>query len=172
MNVQLAEGDGFLLPVEPGQYGVGLIVRAPRRGGILLGYFFGPRRSRSPDEAWFGSRTAVQSILVARFRDRALFRGEWPLVHRSSGFDRSRWPVPAFHRFDGAVTLTPGTTPVTDWRVQYSDDNLITPIDERPALADDLRLAPDTVYDPGSLATTLNARLVTAVPSADDALWR
>jgi len=166
------EGHFFLLPVEPGQYGVGLVVRAPRRGGILLGYFFGPRRTRAPEPSWMESRNPAQAVFVARFRDKALFQGLWPLVSHWPHFDRRHWPVPAFHRFDGSVTLSPGASLVTDWRVEYGDDNLITPVDERPALAADLRLGDDTVYDPRSLCEAVAAKLVAAVPSADDAVCR
>jgi hypothetical protein len=172
MMPAVAEGTFFLLPVEPGQYGVGLVARAPRRGGVLLGYFFGPRRTRSPDVAWAESRTSAQAVLVARFRDQALYRGEWPIICQLSAFERRNWPVPAFHRFDGSVTLTPSTTPVTDWRVQYGDDNLITPIEELPATGSDLRLRADAVYDARTVAERVNAMLVAAVPSADDELWR
>lgn len=172
MSALPREGHFFLLPVEPGQYGVGLVARVPRRGGILLGYFFGPRRTRPPESAWLESRNPSQAVCVTRFRDKALFQGLWPLLHHWQNFDRRLWPVPAFHRFDGSVTLSPGASAVTDWRVEYGDDNLITPVDERPALAADLRLADDTVFDPRSLCETVGAKLVAAVPSADDEVWR
>jgi hypothetical protein len=166
------EGTFFLLPVETGQYGVGLVARAPRRGGVLLGYFFGPRRTTPPTREWLESRVAPQAILVARFRDQALFRGEWKTLQVMEPFDRDAWPIPAFHRFDGSITATPGATTITDWRIQYGDDNLITPADERPATSADLRLREDTVYDPASLCREVGAWLTAAVPSADDNLWR
>jgi Immunity protein 26 len=172
VQIPLTEGAFFAIPIDPGQFGVGLIARAPRRGGILLGYFFGPRRVRAPETSWMESRLPAHAVLVARFRDQALFRGQWPLLHRWGGFDRSQWPVPPFHRFDGSVTLSPGAIAVTDWRVEYGDDNLITPVDEQPAFGPDLRLDDDAVFDARSLREAVGARLVAAVPSADDEVWR
>jgi len=172
MNTRMCEGMYFLLPVESGQFGVGLVTRAPRRGGVLLGYFFGPRRTTAPTREWLESRVPPQAALVARFRDQALFRGEWRVLHTVESFQRDAWPVPAFHRFDGSITATPGATTVTDWRIQYGDDNLIMPAEERPATGADLRLREDTVYDPASLCREVGAWLTAAVPSADDYLWR
>jgi Immunity protein 26 len=172
MSTRMREGTYFLLPVESGQFGVGLVTRAPRRGGVLLGYFFGPRRTTAPTREWLESRVPPQAVLVARFRDQALFRGEWKVLHTSDAFQREAWPVPAFHRFDGSITATPGATTVTDWRIQYADDNLIMPADERPATGADLRLREDTVYDAASLCREVGAWLTAAVPSADDSVWR
>lgn len=172
MRSPVREGTFFLLPVQSGHYGVGLVTRAPRRGGILLGCFFGPRRNTPPSREWLESRNTPHVVLAARFRDQALFRGDWKTLHVMETFDRHAWPIPAFHRFDGSITATPGATTITDWRIQYGDDNLIMPIDERPAIGADLRLREDTVYDPASLCREVGAWLTAAVPSADDNLWR
>ncbi len=172
MSTPIREGLFFLLPIGAGQYGVGLVARAPRRGGILLGYFFGPRRTTRPGVEWLNSRFAGQAACVARFRDQDLFRGEWPVLPSLPSFDRMQWPVPAFHRFDGSITASPGTVTVTDWRVEYGDDNLVTPIHEQPATTAELRLGEDLVYDPRSLCREVGAQLLTAVPSADDSVWR
>lgn len=172
MTGRICEGAFFLLPVETGQYGVGLIARAPRRGGILLGYFFGPRRTSQPDLAWLESRSAAQAVFVGRFRDKALFRGDWPVLHVMPAFERAQWPIPPFHRFDGSITISPGATLITDWRVEYGDDNLVTPVSERPASGAELRFRDDVAYDPSSLCREVGSVIVAAVPSADDNLWR
>ena len=80
MAIAIREGQFFLLPVERGQYAVGLIARAPKRGGGLLGYFFGPRRNIEPSQEWLNARAAQQAVRVCRFKDIALFRGEWKLL--------------------------------------------------------------------------------------------
>jgi hypothetical protein len=172
MITSVPEGTWFMLPVEKGQYGFGLVVRAPRRGGVLLGYFFGPKRSVRPAPEWLEARSPMQAVLVARFRDRALLRDEWPTVHLTVPFDRHRWPLPAFHRFDGSMTATLGATRVCDWRVEYSDENLVTPIAEQPATPSDMRLGDDTVYDPAALIRQVATVLMSTVPTADDSAWR
>ena len=172
MAIAIREGQFFLLPVERGQYAVGLIARAPRRGGVLLGYFFGPRRNIEPSSEWLNARTPQQAVLVCRFKDISLFRGEWKLLDMLPGFDRAGWPVPAFHRFEGSVTYVPGASTVTDWRVEYADDNMNTPVHEAPAQGGDFKLGDDLVYDPRLLAMEIGERISSGVPSADDGAWR
>ncbi len=172
MAIAFSEGQFFMLPVERGQYAVGLIARAPRRGGVLLGYFFGPRRISDPSAEWLDARLPKQAVLVCRFKDVPLFRGDWRLLTPLAGFDRRQWPVPAFHRFEGSVTYVPGGSAVTDWRVEYGDDNMVTPLTEAPAEGADLKLTDDLVYDPRMLALEVGGRVSGDVPSADDAAWR
>jgi hypothetical protein len=87
-------------------------------------------------------------------------------------FDRAQWPVPAFHRFDGTATQVPGIDAVQDWRVEYSDANLITPVSERPAGAADRKLVDDLVYDATLLVDEVGRRVTAIVPTADDSSWR
>ena len=172
MSIEIREGQFFLLPVERGQFAIGLIARAPRRGGVVLGYFFGPRRSSPPDTAWLNGVGPQQAVLAARLKDAPLFRGEWQLLGSLLAFDRSQWPVPAFHRFDGSITFVPGGSNVSDWRVEYGDDNLIMPLNEKPAEGADLRLCDDIAYDARLLATEVGKRIAGAVTSIDDSRWR
>lgn len=161
------EGQFFLLPLGRGEFALGLITRIPRRGGVMLGYFFGPRRVKAPDANLMNSLTASQAVLAARFKDSALARGEWHPVGSLERFDRSAWPVPAFHRFDGSTTYVPDNG-TSDWRVEYSDDNLIVPVAERPAEATDLTLPEDIAYDAGLLAQEVGHRVRGMVPTAGD----
>jgi hypothetical protein len=169
MGTPYREGQFFLLPIQRGAYAVGLIARAPARGGVLLGYFFGPRRSHAPDVDWLNARLPGQALMVCRFRDAALSRGEWTLLSVLPGFNRKAWPVPAFHRFDGSVTSVPGNDAVQDWRVEYGDDNLILPLAETPAHGPDLKLADDVACDPGLLIREVGQRIMEMVPTVDDA---
>jgi Immunity protein 26 len=44
-----SEGDWFAIPLRGGGFATGLIARMmPHREGVLLGYFFGPRRDKVP----------------------------------------------------------------------------------------------------------------------------
>ncbi len=172
MAIPYREGQFFLLPVERGAYAVGLIARAPARGGVLLGYFFGPRRSAAPVEQWLSGLHPQQAVLVCRFKDTSLYRGEWKMLSSLGNFVRPAWPVPAFHRFDGSVTHVPGNDAVQDWRVEYGDDSLIVPLKESPAHGADLKLPEDIAYDPGLLADTVNRCVKDMAPTADDSTWR
>jgi len=172
MAIPYREGQFFLLPVERGAYAVGLIARAPARGGVVLGYFFGPRRSQAPVEQWLNSLNPQQAALVCRFKDTALYRGEWKMLGSLGNFARGAWPIPAFHRFDGSVTHVPGNDAVQDWKVEYGDDNLIVPLRESAAHGADLKLPEDMAYDPGLLADTVGNKVKDMAPSADDTTWR
>jgi hypothetical protein len=149
-----------------------MLTHVSARGGIVFGHFFGPRRSNQPSAEWLKSRVASQSVFRCRFRDRALYSGEWPTLLVLPGFNRAEWPLPAFHRYDGSVTATAGASAVVDWRVEYEDTNLVTPVKEIPASRLDMQLEDDTVYDPYSLIRAVEPRLSAAVPSADEGTWR
>jgi len=172
MAMELREGQFFLLPLDSSQYAVGLVARAPRRGGVLLGYFFGPRRIAEPSRDWLNSRLPSHAVFACRFKDTSLFRSEWRQLDVLSTFKRADWPVPAFHRFEGSVTYIPGGSSVTDWRVEYNDDNMVMPVSEAPAQGADLRLTDDLVYDGRLLATEVGERIAGSAPSADDDAWR
>lgn len=172
MPIPYREGQFFLLPVERGAYAVGLIARAPPRGGVLLGYFFGPRRSAAPVVQWLQALHPQNAALVCRFKDTPLYRGEWKVIGALDPYDREAWPVPAFHRFDGSVTHVPGNDAVQDWKVEYGDDNLIVPMKESPAHGADFKLGEDMAYDPGLLADTVGHRVKDMAPTADDSTWR
>jgi hypothetical protein len=162
------EGQFFLLPLDHGTFAVGLTARVPSRGGVLLGYFFGPRRLEPPtDPSYLRQLRAEHAVLCCRFKDAALYRGEWPIIGAAEPFDRARWPVPAFHRFDGSGTTVPGTQAVTDWRVEYGEDNLIVPAREVPANPDDMTLSDDTAFDPRLLSMEVGRRLTIEMPGSD-----
>ena len=166
------EGQFFLVPIERAVYAVGLVTRAPTRGGVLLGYFFGPRRAHPPAEKWLNGLNPALAALACRFKDSALYHGDWKLLGMLDGFSRAAWPVPPFHRFDGSVTHAPGNDAVQDWKVEYGDNNLIVPIRENAAHGADLKLADDIAYDPGLLAEELRARVKDMAPSVDGESWR
>lgn len=78
---------------------MGLIARAqPRHGGVLLGYFFGPRRERVPDLDQLRGLTAGDSVMRRLFSHLDIRQGRWPIIGRDPEWDRSRWPVPPFQR--------------------------------------------------------------------------
>lgn len=173
MSAPYREGQYFLLPLlDRGTYAIGLIARVPPRGGVLLGYFFGPKRREAPGKEWLDGLHASQAVLACRFKDAQLYRGQWRLLSVREPFDRASWPVPAFHRFDGTSTHVQNLEVTQDYRVEYADDNLITPIRERPATGDDLRLVDDLAFDATLLAEEVGRRVGDMIPTADDSTWR
>jgi hypothetical protein len=96
-----SEGDWFAVPLRDGGFAAGVIGRAmPRKEGVLLGYFFGPRRGEVPTLEQVSGLSAFDAVLVERFGDLGLIRGEWPLLGCLDGWDRSAWPIPTFGRFE------------------------------------------------------------------------
>lgn len=109
-----SEGDWFAVPLRTKGYAIGIIARATRKGGILLGYFFGPRRGHLPKLDEVRNCRSTNAILIARFGDLGLLNCDWPVLGHFK-WNRGSWPVPAFARKDvvsGHVLL-----------VEYDDDD-------------------------------------------------
>ena len=94
------EGDWFTVPLTHGGYGIGLIARVGARGGIVLGYFFGPCRNGLPSATDKPALRPTDAILICQFCDPALMSGEWAIVSRSEDWHREEWPQPAFGHVD------------------------------------------------------------------------
>jgi hypothetical protein len=94
------EGDWFAVPLKSSGFGLGLIARVGTRGGIILGYFFGPQREGISDIINTSGLHPADAVLVRQFCDPGLMNGEWPVLFRSEKWQRSDWPVPAFGHID------------------------------------------------------------------------
>jgi hypothetical protein len=108
------EGDWFAVPLRTNGYAVGIIARAAQQGGILLGYFFGPRRHDLPNLDDVRNCRSTDAILVARFGDLGLLNCAWSVLGHYQ-WNRSSWPMPVFARKDvvsGNVSL-----------VEYDEDD-------------------------------------------------
>lgn len=94
------EGAWFGVPLRDGSsFGVGVIARANPRG-VLLGYFFGPRRRTVPSLDEISGSSANDAVLVAKFGDLGIRRGTWPVIGENPHWDRRRWPMPVFLRYE------------------------------------------------------------------------
>ena len=129
------EGDWFAVPLRAGGYAVGLVARASRTGGILLGYFFGPLRPQMPTLHDVKNHRQTDAVMVARFGDLGIINCEWQVLGHEQ-WNKSDWPMPRFARKDvisGRISL-----------VEYDENDpgrelLVTPSDltQQRALPDD-----------------------------------
>jgi Immunity protein 26 len=95
------EGDWFAVPLKDGGFAAGVIARTvPETAGVLLGYFFGPRRKTVPSLRELTGLSASDALLVRRFGHLGLVQGSWPLIGRLGEWDPSAWPTPAFGRLE------------------------------------------------------------------------
>lgn len=109
------EGDWFAVPLRGGGYAVGVIARASKQGKVLLGYFFRPRHKEVPPLGAVERLSWRDAILVQRFGDLSLIKGDWPIIGRSKTWSRNEWPSPPFMRRDPILGKL--------WKAVYPDDN-------------------------------------------------
>jgi immunity protein 26 of polymorphic toxin system len=93
------EGDWFAVPLRSGGYAVGIVARV-NPDGVLLGYFFGPRRAAVPSVQDVTRLSPGDAVLVGKFGHLGLKKGTWPVLGRAPGWDRAKWPMPSFVRFE------------------------------------------------------------------------
>lgn len=93
------EGDWFAVPLKDGGFGVGLVARK-NAGGVLLGYFFGPKRTTLPELKDLTALSAEDAVLISKFGHLGLRQGKWPILGRLEGWTSTLWPMPAFIRYE------------------------------------------------------------------------
>lgn len=164
MTQSYREGDWFAVPMARSAYAAGLVARRPRRGTVLLGYFFGPQRQTIPTMAELALLTAENVQLVCRIKDSALYRGVWRVLGRRDRWRRKDWPMPAFHRREGLTGR--------GIRIEYDGDNLTTPVREVPASVPDASLPDDVVLDEARVLEALSRILAQERPvTLDQSQW-
>jgi hypothetical protein len=92
------EGDWFAVPLRDHGFALGLVARANRKG-MLLGYFFGPRRP-TPDVLDVTEMRPERAVLIGKFGHLGIRDGRWPLIGRDPDWDRGSWPLPVFVRYE------------------------------------------------------------------------
>ena len=118
-----AEGDWFAVPLRTDGFAIGIVARANREG-VLLGYFFGPRRAEPPSLADVTTLLPARAVLVGRFGHLSIRGGSWPLLGRQSGWDRAKWPAPVFVRYEELTGRS--------FHTRYDDSDPACMIDESP----------------------------------------
>ena len=119
------EGDWFAVPLDGDDFAVGLVARNSRRGGVILGYFFGPRHSQLPIPETLTHLRTTDSLLVRHFSNIGLRDGSWPIILRAEDYpwNRDLWPMPLFVQVD---PIDPSIAYVRE----YEEDNFLDYIQE------------------------------------------
>ncbi|MDC6180490.1 hypothetical protein C2I33_21285 [Ralstonia solanacearum] len=113
-TVKYQEGDIFLVPLSDGACALGVVARANKKKGIVVGYFFKGIVDNVADYSVL-DLVADRATKVLRFGDLALLEGNWPIVSRLKDWHSEEWPMPKFIRED------PFTKRV--WLISYKDDD-------------------------------------------------
>jgi hypothetical protein len=127
------EGEWFAIPLDSGGVAVGLIARADRKGKVLLGYFFGPRRSEAPSIRELKDYERHQAALVTMFGDLGLHNGRWTVIGAET-WDRNAWPLPLFARMDAVSGEC--------YVVKYDEGDLCTEVSIRPGSSEECAVLP------------------------------
>lgn len=128
------DGTWFAVPLRTAGYGIGVVARCDGKG-IVLGYFFGPKALSPPSLAEVCQLPPERAVLIRRFGDLGLLRGEWPIIGHDPHWDRRRWPAPSFGRIalDGQWAVA----------VQYDEEDIGSVVSERPISVEEARTLPD-----------------------------
>lgn len=129
------EGDWFAIPLKDGGYASGIIARASR-GGVLLGYFFGPRHKNMPSAEEILGLDPGQAIFIGMFGDLGLLQSEWSIIAKTREWRREAWPVPDFGRVDSINTDIA-------YRITYDENRLTHVIRELRVTPEEARSLPE-----------------------------
>lgn len=145
------DADWFAVPLrEGGGFGVGVVARHDRRGGVI-GYLFNLRSHDVPtldDVAGFRPSDAIR---VMRFGDLGLIKGQWPILGKLEGWHPDHWPIPEFGRREPTGRA---------FRVIYSAEDLRGPVREEPISAEECDQLPrDALSGAGAVERVLTELL-------------
>ncbi len=109
------EGEAYGVPLPSGGYATVVVARVAPKSGVTLGYFFGPRAPSVADIGSLEGLSPHMATWIRKFGDLGIVEGTWPRIGRMPGWNRRKWPMPAFKR----------GSPLDQrlWRVEYDDDN-------------------------------------------------
>ncbi len=155
------DGTWFAVPLRDGGYALGLVARVAPKGGILLGYFFGPRRVTIPVLSEDTQYHYHNAVTVAKFSDQFLVEGKWPVLGVRDDWDKRAWPMPAFGRHIDSIAGYPERA----WRVYYPDNDPSDREYETPISIDEYRDLPDdALYYSGAVEVVLTKLLGGTIP--------
>ena len=150
--VKVTEGDWYAVPLRDGGYGVGVVARKGK-GGLLFGYFFGPRRPQPPVLEDVRQLRAQDALFCEMFGDLGIQNGQWTFVGRLETWNRDDWPLPQFGRIaDEGRGIA--------WIVTYDEDDLSRKgMDRRCTLEEARRLPPNVESGYGAVEIFLTEKI-------------
>jgi hypothetical protein len=98
-RARYGEGTAFVVPLRDQGVARGLVARS-NPGGVLFGYFFGPRMAQPPLLQTFAELAPEGAVLVGKFGHLGLRGGAWPVLGPLPGWDRARWAMPPLVRYE------------------------------------------------------------------------
>jgi hypothetical protein len=113
-KVKYWEGDCFGVPLRNGGFALCVAARVSR-SGMLVGYFFGPRRDEIPKHGGLAGLRADDAVLLGAVSGLGIRDGKWPVLGRLSDWKRTEWAMPTFIRHEEITERY--------WRVFYSDSD-------------------------------------------------
>lgn len=149
------------MPLSSGGYALGLIAGSGR-GGVTLGYFFGPRLGSIPAPDQIPALRPDRASYVAMFGDLGLINGAWFVVGPLPHFEETDWPTPVFGRQEGSKGRLLSVT--------YPDHDLDRRPREREISAEEFEGLPkDGLAGAGYVAKRLDRLLPSVRPAPDEA---
>ena len=91
-------GTWFAVPLRSNGYAFGVVSHVGK-GGIVFGYFFGPKANELPVNLPFDFKPEMK-ILCGRFGDNGIVNGEWPILEDTPDWNSEIWPMPPMVRVD------------------------------------------------------------------------
>ena len=98
MSHSLIEGSVFLVPLRDIGFATGVLARA-NGVGQCFGYFFGPRVDSS-DEVQISSLAIENALLIGKFGDLEIIRGNWKIIGDIPNWESDRWELLPLARID------------------------------------------------------------------------
>jgi hypothetical protein len=120
-HIHYNEGQWFAVPLRKDGYALGIIVRGSYKTKGGLGYFFGPKLERLPEDRDTWEKKPEDAVLITQFGDLGIITGRWPLIHSTRAFVKDKWPVPHFGSID---PLRPGVGHLREY-AQDEKGNLV-----------------------------------------------
>lgn len=151
MKLNYSEGTWFAVPLLNGGFGVGVAARTTKKGPVILAYLFGPRRETVPTLSEVVECEPSAAIKVAMISDLNLINGEWPILGRSSQWQRENWPIPLFVRSSELSRRA--------FIVRYDDKDPGRAISEEPVAYGTSTLDRDSAYGAGAVESALTKLL-------------
>jgi hypothetical protein len=151
VSVNCREGDWFAVPLREGGFALGVVARLSS-DGVLLGYFFGPKRIDVPTLTDVIGLRPSDAVLVAKFGHLGISQGKWLTLGQVDAWDRDQWPMPLFGRYEELTGRS--------FKIRYNENNPNEVLDrEQVAPGSSEQLPKDTLLGAGAAEKMLTALL-------------